>query len=214
MARLIAKPALPHKRSDERNEAALGLRTFMNHAVPSKADPPGCDFGDGPWVKGILDGKDTARETIGRIIRANGNSRLRDDGSGIQFRHHEVDRAAVKLHAILKGPLMRMQPTIGRQKRGMNVEEATFPMPDEMRRQNAHESCEHDEFDAMGAERLLQFIFKRFACGKELVINGDRGNAVARRRLKSFRVWAIGNDAGNLGRIISALRSGNNRRHV
>src|SRR5271167_618761 len=79
------------------------------------------------------------------IIGANGNARLDDARTAVQFFADKMHGGAVLAVARLDGAPMRMQARVLGQQRGMNVQDFSRKSLQKLRRQNAHEPRKCDQ---------------------------------------------------------------------
>ena len=79
----------------------------------------------------MLFDQNARRQTLGVVVRQHRHARLRDNRSGVELRHDEMDGAAMLGEAGRERSLMRMHAAQLGQQRGMIVEHAPAPALDE-----------------------------------------------------------------------------------
>ena len=78
---------------------------------------------------------------------------LQDDWAGVEIFVHEMHGAAAELDAVFERLALRLETRKRGQQRGMNIQDAARKGGDEIGREQAHESREADQVDAVFAER-------------------------------------------------------------
>ena len=78
-------------------------------------------------IEDVLLGEHAGGEALFRVARQHRHGRLRDDRAGIEFRHHEMHRAAVEQHAVRERPLVGVGAPEERQQGRVDVEHPAAP---------------------------------------------------------------------------------------
>ena len=89
--------------------------------------------------------------------------RLRKNRSVVEFYRHLMHRAARELATCVNGALMGVQPGKRGQKGRMNIEQAACIVLHEGRRQDAHETGQHDQRGLVSFDAELQGSVKSHA---------------------------------------------------
>jgi hypothetical protein len=104
----------------------------------------------------VLGGEHTRSQILLGFAGSHIEPRLQNDRAAIEFRRREMDACAVLGVAGLEAAAMGVESAIFRQQRGMNVDEPAGKALGELRGQNAHEPCEHDDLRTMRFEHARQ----------------------------------------------------------
>src|SRR6476619_5999197 len=98
-----------------------------------------------------------------------------------------------------------MEPSEGRQQRGVNVEMAVAPTINVVRGVQPQEARVAEKLDARLVERRIKRGVEGFARGEVLVVDGERRDERCFRAQQSLRLRHIGNDEHDLGWIVALL---------
>ena len=129
-------------------------------------------------IEDVLLREHASGERFGRIAGKDRHGRLGDDRAGIEFRHHEMHRAAVEKHAFRERPLVGVGAPEKREEGRVDVEHPALPSRStKPGRQNPHEAGKADEVDAAPAQRLVDDRLEALPIGEGLVIDADSVDA-------------------------------------
>ncbi len=142
--------------------------------------------------------KHAGAERVLRIVVEHGHGGLRDDRAAVRAFIDEMDRAAADLDAIGENVAMRMRAGEARQQRRVDVEDAAFVMTYEERRQDAHETGEHDEHHAFFLECSNQRLFEGLAAVILLAVDAERRDAGFLRAFERIGIRLVGEDDADL----------------
>lgn len=112
-------------------------------------------------------------ERFFRIVIEYGHGSLQDDGAAVRTFIDEVYRTATDLDAIGEYVTVRMSPRETRQQGRMDVHDASCKVTHEIRRQDAHETCQHDQRNTSFFECRDQCLFKGFTAFMLLAVNAN-----------------------------------------
>src|SRR5690606_3884391 len=132
----------------------------------------------------------------------------------VQPRGDVVDGAAMLGGAISNGAGMGVEPLIGGEQRGMDVDHPAGPAIDEVLAQDAHEAGEADDVHFPAFEHHGHGVFEHLA-GNELALGqGGRGQALGGGNFQTGCGSAIGQYTNDFSGIVCRLRSSDERGHV
>ncbi len=129
------------------------LQTVQAASPPQAVRDSAGEIGKGGGIEPMLLDEDAGGETISVVAREDGNTRLSQDRTIIEFRRHQMHGAAVLARAVGQRALVSVQTLVGGQQRGVNVDKPAAPALDEVAAEDAHVAGEADEFDAAGAKQ-------------------------------------------------------------
>jgi hypothetical protein len=109
-----------------------------------------------PRIKPVLGLQDAGGERGFVVARQDRHFFLRDDGSIVHFRSHEMHRAAGRPGAGGQGLALRVTALECRQQGRVDVDDAVVPALDEAPRQQPHEAGQADELDLRVAQRPIE----------------------------------------------------------
>ena len=116
-----------------------------------------------------------------------GTAACSDDRAGIHFRHDEMHRRAMLLHAGCERAAWVSSPLNAGSRAGWMLSMRPAQRVDEPRRQQAHEAGEADEIDAVRFECRLQRALERFAVLAERRVIDDRRRDAGLARAREAR---------------------------
>jgi len=132
----------------------------------------------------------------------------------IELGSHEMHGRAVFRHARLERLAVRRHAREQRQQRRVDIEHAPCVMFHEGRREDAHETGQHDQVGGKAVDHGLQRRIELFAAGKILVGNDSGRYPVFRGKNQSLGIGPVTDDGGNTGRPLLGLRRAHDRFHV
>jgi hypothetical protein len=139
-------------------------------------------------------------EPLLRVAGFHRHGGLHDDRPAVEGVGDEVHRAAVNAHAGFKRPPVRIQSRESGQQRGMDVHDPALVALDERRREDAHETRQHDEVRPvavdLGSERRLE----RGAVGKRTVVDHGGRDAAPGGNAEAARLRIVADDDGDARR--------------
>ena len=97
-----------------------------------------------------------AESVASAVVRQHRHRALRDDRTGIDFRHHEMHGRAVLRHAGRRARACVCSPWKAGSSDGWMLSSRPVPARHEPRRQHPHEAGEADDVDALPFERGLE----------------------------------------------------------
>ena len=109
---------------------------------------------------------------------------------------------------------MRRHAREQRQQRRVDIEHAPRVMLDEGRRQDAHETGQHDQVGGVAVDHGLQRRIELLAAGIILVGNDSGRYPMFRGKNQSLGVGPVTDDGGNTGWPLLGLRRAHDRFHV
>ena len=148
------------------------------------------DPGDGFAVGDVLFGENAIGERVGVVGFEHGNGALQHDDAVVEVLVDKMNRAAGDLDAVVEGLGLRFEAGKGRQKRGVDVENAVGVGGDELRGEQAHVAGQADEVDAVRAQ-AGENVGVVFGAGAAL---GDKERVVQAE-------IAGGGEAGSIGDV-------------
>ena len=102
-------------------------------------------------------------EGFRRVFIQNRDNGLADDGAGVHTFIHDVDRTAGEFHAIIQRLFLRVGSRKGRQQGGMNIQDATRKRANEVRAEDAHETCQAHHIHLKVLQNRNDFTVEGFA---------------------------------------------------
>ena len=151
----------------------------------------------------VLRLEDTGGQALLVIPRQNGNRRLRDNRAMVEFRTHEMDRAAGDLHALFDGAAMAVEPWERGQESRMDVEDAIVPAVHEIGCQDPHEPSQAYQGTPGPFRDGIEFGFKRTTKLKEGVVDNAGFDVCPPCPLQSPGSGSVGDDDTDLaGKIL------------
>ena len=110
---------------------------------------------------------------------------------------------------------MGIEALEGRQQGRVDVEYAPLPFPDEIGGEQAHETGQADEIDAVSFECRLHCAFEPGAIlAESRVVDDLGGNAGSARNQKAAGIRPVGNDQHDFSGITFVFRSLDERSHI
>src|SRR5271170_6500915 len=172
------------------------------------------DQGEGLRVDFVLFLENARRQGFRRIVVHNRHRLLRDYRSGVEFPFDKMNGATMDFSAGVERPSVRVESPKFGQQRGVDVDHTPAPALDERRTEDAFETREADQFDAVDIKEKLQRALKFFAAGVDFVINRRRCDAETLCQGESGRVRPIGKNEDDLGGKVGSPRRLDEGRHV
>ena len=130
---------------------------------------------------------------------------LLDHRPAIQLRRHEVHAGAVGGLAIVQRALVRAQPAVQRQQRGVDVEHAPGIALHEFAGQHPHEARQHDGLGAAGVNGAGQGRIELRAVGIVAVVDHRTGNSVLAGDVQRAHAGAVAQHQAHLAADLAAL---------
>jgi hypothetical protein len=129
--------------------------------------------------------EDARREGVRGVAVEHRHGALHDDGAAVQALVHQVDGAAADLHPVLEGLRLGVDAGKGREKAGVDVEDAPRKGRHEIRREQAHVAAQADPIDARRAQGVDQLRLVAGAIGLAAVGDGDRRQSALPRPVEA-----------------------------
>ena len=116
-------------------------------------------------IKTVFSLCNSRRQAVRGVSRQDRDRGLTDNRTGIQFNRHLMDCAPGLFPAVKDCAAMGIQtPVVGKQ-RGMDVQDAVFPVPDEFLTQNTHETGKTNDIGVRLDEGFVYFLSnERLSC--------------------------------------------------
>lgn len=138
--------------------------------------------------------KEYARgERLGRVVVEHGDGALCDDGAAVERLVNEVDGAAAYLDAVFDGLALRVEAREGWQQARMDVQYATAKNFYELRREQAHETGQTDEFYFTGLQDGDDLALM-FGARASRAFDGERFDTAPGGVLQALRVGVVAHD--------------------
>src|SRR6266567_6320102 len=148
---------LDRRGHNRRNEKIHRRRTAGRLAdIALDLDLAGREQAQRRRIDAVLDFEDALRQRLRRVVIADGHRALHHDRTRVGLGDDEVYRRTRQFDAGAQGLAVRVEAGEGRQQRGMDVEHPPVPGLGEFGGEQAHESAEAYQLDAVLVERGLQ----------------------------------------------------------
>ena len=105
------------------------------------------------------------RQRLFRVVPQHRHGSLNDDRPVVEILGNEMHCAPVYPYAVVQCPRVGIEPAIGRQQRGMDIDQFALIPGYEIHAQDAHKSGKRDNIRIVCIDRSGQRVIETFAVG-------------------------------------------------
>jgi len=145
----------------------------------------------------MLLGEDAGGKRFDRVVVANGDGGLQDDGAGVESLVHEMHGASREFRAVLEGLALGFESRKRGQERRMNIQDASAKSLHKIGREQSHVAGEADEIDSFLLQRGDDLAVIGFAF-EALGWNDASVDAARAGAFDAGSAFAMADDDGNL----------------